>query len=88
MVNAEKYYTVGGSGFSTTYSTSYTTPVTINSAELSNVIVDLYKNIRQLLVPPASPTTKDSTAILVDKLGENLQLLDFAGTTTGIENSL
>jgi hypothetical protein len=88
MVNVEKYYTVGGSGYSTIYSTSYTTPVTINSAELSNVIVDLYKNIRQLLAPPASPTTKDTTAILIDKLGENLLLLDFAGTTTGIENSL
>lgn len=88
MVNYEKYFTVGGSGYSSVYSTSYTTPITINSAELNTVIIDLYKNIRQLIVPPASPTTKDSTAILVDKLGENLQLLDFTGTTTGLESSL
>ncbi len=88
MVNYEKYFTVGGSGYSSVYSTNYTTPININSAELNNVIIDLYKNIRQLIVPPASPTTKDSTAILIDKLGENLQLLDFTGTATGIENSL
>jgi hypothetical protein len=88
MVNYEKYFTIGGSGYSSVYSTSYTTPITINSAELNTVIIDLYKNIRQLIVPPASPTTKDSTAILVDKLGENLQLLDFTGTTTGLESSL
>ncbi len=88
MVNYEKYFTVGGSGYSSVYSTSYTTPIIINSAELNTVIIDLYKNIRQLIVPPASPATKDPTAILVDKLGENLQLLDFTGTTSGIENSL
>ncbi|HNE55586.1 MAG TPA: hypothetical protein PK079_20615, partial [Leptospiraceae bacterium] len=88
MVNLEKYFTVGGSGYTSIYSTSYSTPVTINSAELGTVIVDIYRNIRQLILPPASPTTKDSSAILVDKLAENLQLLDFAGTTTGIETSL
>lgn len=88
MVNMEKYFTIGGSGYTATYSTNYTSPVVINSTELNTVFVDLYTNIRQLIVPPAVPTTKDPTAILIDKLGENLQLLDFAGTTTGIENSL
>lgn len=88
MVNIQKYFTTSGSNYTSIYSTSYATPVAINSAELNAVIIDLYSNIRQLIVPPASPTTKDSKAILVDKLAQNLQLLPFVGTSTGIENSL
>lgn len=88
MVNFEKYFTVGGTSHTGIYSTNYTLPVVINNTELNTLFVDLFTIIRQLIVPPAVPTTKDSTVILIDKLGENLQMLDFSGTTQGLENSL
>ena len=88
MVNSEKYFTIGGANHSGVYTYSDTTAPIIKSTELRSVMIDLYTLIRQFILPPASPKTRDSNAILLDSLAQNLSTLEFTKTISDTESSL
>jgi hypothetical protein len=88
MINFEKYFTNGGANHSGAYTYSDGTAPVIKSTELRIVVIDLYTLIRQFIIPPSIPKTRDSNSILVDSLAQNLASLEFTKTISGVESSL
>ncbi|MCB1144409.1 MAG: hypothetical protein KDK54_19300 [Leptospiraceae bacterium] len=89
IVNLEKYYTSGGSGYSSEYSDS-TYP-----SEFQSVLIELYGLIKKLVITPTS-LTKDSTCpsnsalpiSIAHELLVNLALFDFTTSMTDVDSSL
>lgn len=88
MVNMERNFTVGGANHAPIYSYQDLTAPVINSTELNTLSIDLYTLLRQFIVPPAVPVTKEPTVILADRLAQNMALLPFTSNTSGAEGSL
>ncbi|MEM7181034.1 MAG: hypothetical protein AAF518_08980 [Spirochaetota bacterium] len=80
IINFEDYFTTGGSQHTSDYST------TSYSTELETLFVDLYTEVRKLIIPDTT-YTKESVSLL-DKLAENIGLLEFSQTTTGLDTTL
>ncbi|MCB1189636.1 MAG: hypothetical protein H7A23_17635 [Leptospiraceae bacterium] len=90
--NARNYYTETGSKHSDGYYNNSTVAVDSDGntytyeAEFYNMVTTLYKEARKFITTTSE--TKDSSAILLDKIGQATALLDFTRSTTGVENSL
>ncbi|NBU96641.1 MAG: hypothetical protein EBS19_00285 [Spirochaetia bacterium] len=103
MVNLEKYYTVGGAGYTGIYvNTDY-------PSDLTTVVYELYKQVRYLIrtntasgiAPPwdatktsgitkstSSPSNSSIPMSIVNELMVNIALFDFSATVTDVDSSL
>ena len=89
IINLEKYNTVGGANYTSEYSNlTY-------SSELEQLFVDLFNEIKKLIITPTS-LTKDSTSsddnsqpiTLLSEWMKNYALLSFTKDLTGLDESL
>ncbi|HNO21896.1 MAG TPA: hypothetical protein PKK94_02885, partial [Leptospiraceae bacterium] len=89
IINLEKYYTVGGSSYTTEYSNASF------SSEFAQALTELYTEVKKLIITPTSvtkdttnPTNTSEPLILANELAKNLALFDFPATISGVDQSL